>query len=177
MPSSGPGPTCLDGRRPDRLRGRPRRLRAPSRPRGRVPSGTANPVGSRQPRPLGAGAGAGRRGRVRRGNPQPRDAGIPRDLALRSGLRGGRADRRGRPRLSLQRHGVRHPADPSAGRPQDGYLARPELRLPRGRPYPPAHVVSQPGGRAGGQSRLARVDAGGRYVADLRRGRHGRRSR
>ncbi len=44
------------------------------------------------------------------------------------------------------------------------------LRPPRRRPYPPAHVVPMPRG-AGDQPRLGRLDAGRRFVADLRPGR------
>ncbi len=44
-------------------------------------------------------------------------------------------------------------------------------RSTRGRPHAPANVVSQSGGRVGGQPRLGCLHAGGRLIANLRRGR------
>ena len=58
-----------------------------------------------------------------------------------------------------------------------GYLRCAWQRSTRGRPHAPANVVSQSGGRFGGQPRLGCLHAGGRLLAILRRGRprhHGR---
>ena len=98
------------GAQSDRLRRRPRRLRSVSEQSRRIPAGTQDPIGSRQPRPLGARARARRPRRVRRWNAQRGHARLPGGPPRRDTSRSGRSHRH-LPRVTEIRYGVRHPAD------------------------------------------------------------------
>ena len=155
------------GRRPDRLRRRPGRLRPVSRP-GRRRSCESTQIasvrGNHDRWALERGLGV--RDEFGGGTPGSRDARLP-DAICRSICRSrSRPGRRGRPRLAALRHGVRQPPRPSRREVLRGYLAELEVRPAGRRPHAPADVVSLP--RAGWSSIPARSS---RSRVWIRRGR------